>query len=61
MKAVFIQQATLLRDSHVDTSSEGDWQLMPATIEAVKAYATLGEVVEVLREQFGTWRPSADF
>ncbi|NLT73476.1 MAG: HAD hydrolase-like protein [Chloroflexi bacterium] len=36
MKAVFIQQATLLRDSHVDTSSEGDWQLMPATIEAVR-------------------------
>ena len=35
--------------------------VMPATIEAVKAYATLGEVVEVLREQFGTWRPSADF
>ncbi|MDO5740034.1 MAG: methylmalonyl-CoA mutase family protein [Ornithinimicrobium sp.] len=35
--------------------------VMPATIEAVKAYATLGEVVAVLQDQFGTWRPSAEF
>lgn len=35
--------------------------VMPATIEAVKAYATLGEVVDVLREALGSWRPSAEF
>lgn len=35
--------------------------VMPATIEAIKAYATLGEVVAVLREEFGSWRPSAQF
>ena len=35
--------------------------VMPATIEAVKAYATLGEVVAVLRESLGSWRPSAEF
>jgi methylmalonyl-CoA mutase N-terminal domain/subunit len=35
--------------------------VMPATIEAVQAYATLGEVVAVLRESLGSWRPSAEF
>lgn len=35
--------------------------VMPATIEAVKAYATIGEVVAVLREALGSWQPSADF
>ena len=35
--------------------------VMPATIAAVKAYATLGEVVEVLRGELGSWRPSAEF
>mgnify|MGYP006877908556 CR=1 FL=1 len=37
MKAVFIHQATLLRDSHIDPAApEAGWQLMPATIEAVR-------------------------
>ncbi|USQ78962.1 methylmalonyl-CoA mutase family protein [Ornithinimicrobium faecis] len=35
--------------------------VMPATIEAIKAYATLGEVVTVLRDELGSWRPSAEF
>jgi histidinol phosphatase-like enzyme len=40
MKAVFIHQATLLRDSHIDSVTPGDgWQLMPATIEAVRLLA----------------------
>lgn len=35
--------------------------VMPATVAAVKAYATLGEVVQVLRAELGSWRPSAEF
>jgi methylmalonyl-CoA mutase N-terminal domain/subunit len=35
--------------------------VMPATIEAVKAYATIGEIVGVLREAFGPWTPTAAF
>jgi methylmalonyl-CoA mutase N-terminal domain/subunit len=35
--------------------------VMPATIEAVRAYATIGEIVAVLREAFGGWVPSATF
>ena len=35
--------------------------VMPATIEAVKAYATVGEIVAVLGGVFGSWKPSANF
>jgi methylmalonyl-CoA mutase N-terminal domain/subunit len=35
--------------------------VMPATIEAVRAYATIGEVVAVLREAHGGWVPTAAF
>jgi methylmalonyl-CoA mutase N-terminal domain/subunit len=32
--------------------------LMPALIESVKAYATIGEICEALRGVYGTYRPS---
>ncbi len=35
--------------------------LMPPVIEAVKAYATLGEVCDVFRERFGTYREAGAF
>lgn len=35
--------------------------VMPATIEAVKAYATIGEIVSVLRESYGRWVPTSVF
>jgi methylmalonyl-CoA mutase N-terminal domain/subunit len=34
---------------------------MPAIIDAVDAYATLGEVCDVLRSVFGEYRPDATF
>jgi methylmalonyl-CoA mutase N-terminal domain/subunit len=37
-------------------AAERDENLMPKIIEAVKAYATLGETVNVLREIFGEYR-----
>ena len=36
--------------------AERDENLMPPIIEAVKAYATLGEICDVLREVFGEYR-----
>lgn len=54
-EAVDAALARLAQDVRSDRS------VMPATIEAVKAYATLGEVVDVLREALGSWRPSAEF
>jgi methylmalonyl-CoA mutase N-terminal domain/subunit len=37
-------------------SAEKDENLMPAIIEAVKAYATLGEICNVLRKVYGEYR-----
>jgi len=34
-----------------------DVNIIPATIEAVKAYATLGEICDVLRDVYGTYQP----
>jgi methylmalonyl-CoA mutase N-terminal domain/subunit len=36
--------------------AEGSDNLMPLIVEAVKAYATLGEICDVLREVFGEHR-----
>jgi methylmalonyl-CoA mutase N-terminal domain/subunit len=38
-------------------AAEGTDNLMPPIIEAVKSYATLGEICGVLREVFGSYRP----
>ncbi len=35
--------------------------IMPACIQAVKAYATVGEIVDVLRLIYGKWKPSSNF
>jgi methylmalonyl-CoA mutase, N-terminal domain len=36
----------------------GEGNLMPAIIDAVRAYATIGEICDVLRDEFGEYRPS---
>lgn len=35
--------------------------LVPATIEAVRAYATVGEITRIWRQHFGEFQPSASF
>jgi len=37
--------------------AQGDQNLMPLILEAVKAYATLGEICDVLRGVFGEYQP----
>jgi methylmalonyl-CoA mutase N-terminal domain/subunit len=37
----------------------GSENLMPHIVEAVKAYATIGEICDTLRAVFGTYRPSS--
>jgi methylmalonyl-CoA mutase N-terminal domain/subunit len=39
--------------------ARGDDNLMPYIVDAVKAYATVGEVCDVLREEFGEYQPGA--
>jgi methylmalonyl-CoA mutase, N-terminal domain len=42
--------------SHVRKVAESDKNIMPALIEAAKAYATVGEIADVLRGVFGEYR-----
>jgi methylmalonyl-CoA mutase N-terminal domain/subunit len=41
--------------------ASGQENLMPLIIEAVKAYATLGEICGVLRDVFGEYKPNINF
>ncbi len=38
-------------------AAQGDTNLMPYIIEAVKVYATVGEICNVLRDEFGEYQP----
>jgi methylmalonyl-CoA mutase N-terminal domain/subunit len=42
-------------------AAQGEDNLMPYLIDAVKTYATLGEICGVLREEFGEYKPSVTF
>jgi methylmalonyl-CoA mutase N-terminal domain/subunit len=41
----------------VRDAAAGDDNVMPPIVDAVKAYATVGEVSDVLREEFGEYQP----
>ncbi len=45
----------------LEQAALGSANLMPYLLEAVKAYATLGEMMGVLREAFGEYRPTWGF
>ena len=51
-------QATLDR---VEAIARGEENLVPPIIEAVKAYATLGEICDTLRRVFGEYQPQVIF
>ena len=42
----------------VEGTARGEGNLMPAIIEAVRAYATLGEIADAMRRVFGEYQPS---
>jgi methylmalonyl-CoA mutase N-terminal domain/subunit len=44
--------------SELESVARADGNLMPAILEAVEAYATLGEIADVMRGVFGEYRPS---
>jgi methylmalonyl-CoA mutase N-terminal domain/subunit len=41
-------------------TARGEGNTMPAILDAVRVYATLGEICEAMRDVFGTWRPAAE-
>jgi methylmalonyl-CoA mutase, N-terminal domain len=51
-------EATLAR---LRADAEGDANLMPAIMDCARAYATLGEMCDTLREAWGTWRETPVF
>jgi len=42
-------------------AAEGDQNLMPVILQAVKAYASLGEICGVLKEVFGEYKAPTIF
>ena len=42
----------------LEQAARGEQNLMPPLLEAVKAYATLGEMMNVFRSVFGEYQPS---
>ncbi|HSP78015.1 MAG TPA: methylmalonyl-CoA mutase family protein, partial [Myxococcaceae bacterium] len=45
----------------VEAAARGTDNLMPPVLEAVKAYATLGEVCDVFRKVWGAYREGGAF
>jgi methylmalonyl-CoA mutase N-terminal domain/subunit len=43
------------------TAAAAGENVVPACVEAVQAYATVGEMADVLRSVYGTWQPSSAF
>jgi len=44
---------------HLKRAAEGTENTMPCLLDAVRAYATLGEICDALREVFGTYKETA--
>ena len=44
-----------------EIARDGNANLMPVTIEAVKAHASMGEIVDALKAEFGTYRETPTF
>jgi methylmalonyl-CoA mutase, N-terminal domain len=47
--------------AEVERATAEDRNVTPSVLDAVRAYATVGEIVDVWRRRFGTFVPSTDF
>ncbi len=56
LRAARDQKAVDSALSHLKVVAQSDENIMPAILEAVKTYATLGEITDVLREVFGEYK-----
>jgi methylmalonyl-CoA mutase, N-terminal domain len=61
VKAGRDQAAVAQALADLQTAAEGSANLMPPILVAVKAYATLQEICDVLRAVFGEYQPSEEF
>jgi len=58
LKARRDQQAVRARLERITEAARGGSNLMPAIIDAVRVYATLGEIADAMRAVFGEYRPT---
>jgi methylmalonyl-CoA mutase N-terminal domain/subunit len=54
-------EAVMAALAKVDAACAAGDNLVPSCIEAVRAYATVGEIVEIWRRHFGLFTPSTEF
>ncbi len=59
LKAERDDQAVAASLARLEEAARGEDNLMPAILEAVKAYATLGEMSDAMRKVFGEYRALA--
>jgi methylmalonyl-CoA mutase N-terminal domain/subunit len=53
------QEAVQKALAKIEETARGDGNLMPVIIDAVRAYSTLGEIADAMRQIFGEYRPSS--
>ena len=53
--------ATSAALARVETAARDGSNLMPPIVDAVRAYATLGEIADAMRKVFGEYRPAGEF
>ena len=58
LKAKRDQSAVTAALNALKSAAETEANLMPLILEAVKTYATLGEICDVLRDVFGEYQAS---
>jgi methylmalonyl-CoA mutase N-terminal domain/subunit len=58
LKARQDKQAVVAALKQVEEAARGTDNLMPCIIDAVRAYATLGEISDAMRKVFGEYRPA---
>ena len=61
VKATRDQSKVAATLAEVDRAVAEDRNVMPSVLDAVRAYATVGEIVEIWRRRFGSFVPSTDF
>ena len=47
--------------AEVDRATGEGANVVPSVLKAVRAYATVGEIVELWRKRFGSFAPSTEF
>ena len=61
VKATRDQKRVKATLAEVERATAEDRNVVPSVLEAVRAYATVGEIVDIWRRRFGAFVPSTDF